>query len=104
MFSAQYGNIDINQVLRSFTTISSHIHELADNERARLKKLLASAAKNGSLCLCPDLWIDSNRQCSYLGITASLVDDNYQLHNVDLRCHPFPNVRKTAENIIMVSI
>ncbi len=30
---AQYGNIDINQVLRSAHTISSHIHELADNER-----------------------------------------------------------------------
>ena len=101
---AQYGNIDINQVLRSSTTISSHIHELADNERARLRKLLASAAKNGSLCLCPDLWTDSNRQYSYLGITASFVDDDYQLHNIDLCCHLFPNVRKTAENIIMVSI
>ena len=101
---AQYGNIDINQVPRSSTTISSCIHELADNERAPLKKLLASAAKNGSLCLCPYLWTDSNRQCSYVGITASFVDDDYHLHNVDLCCHLFPNVRKTAENIIMVSI
>ena len=39
---AQYWNIDINQVLHSSHTISSHIHELADNERAQLKKLLAS--------------------------------------------------------------
>ena len=37
---AQYGNIDINQVLRSSTTISSHIHELADNERAHYWLLL----------------------------------------------------------------
>jgi hypothetical protein len=101
---AQYGNIDINQILRSSTTISSHIHELADTERARLKNLLSLATKNGSLCLCPDLWTDSNRQCSYLGITASFVDDEYHLHNIDLCCHPFPNVRKTAENIIIVSI
>lgn len=101
---AQYGNIDINQILRSAHTISSHIHELADNERARLKKLLASAIKNGSLCICPDLWTDANQQCSYLGITTSFVDDDYQLHNIDLCCHPFPNVKKTAENIIIVSI
>ena len=100
---AQYENIDVNQDLRSSHTISSHIHELANNERARLKKLLTSAAKNGSLCLCPDLWTDSNRQCSYLGITASFVDDDYQLHNVDLCCHPFPTARKTAEHIIIVS-
>ncbi|CAF4592158.1 unnamed protein product [Rotaria socialis] len=98
---AQYGNIDINQILRSSSTISSHIHELADTERARLKNLLSLATKNGSLCLCPDLWTDSNRQCSYLGITASFVDDEYHLHNIDLCCHPFPNVRKTAENIII---
>ncbi|CAF1430901.1 unnamed protein product [Adineta steineri] len=98
---AQYGNIDINQILRSSSTISSHIHEIADNERARLKDLLALATKNGSLCLCPDLWTDNNRQCSYLGITASFVDDEYQLHNIDLCCHPFPNVKKTAENIII---
>jgi hypothetical protein len=101
---AQYGNIDVNQVLRSSHTISSHIHVLADNERARLKKLLTSAAKNGSLCLCPDLWTDSNRQCSYLGVSASFVDEDHQLHNIDLCCQPFPSVRKTAENIIIVSI
>jgi hypothetical protein len=83
---AQYGNIDINQ------TISSHIHELADNERSRLKKLLSCAAKNGSLCLCPDLWTDSNRQCSYLGITASFVDDDHQLHNITLTLTPSVNI------------
>jgi len=84
--------------------MSSHIHELAGNERDRVKKLLASAAKNGSLCLCLDLWTDSNRQCSYLGIAASFVDDDHQLHNIDLCCHPFPNVKKSAENIIIVSV
>ncbi|CAM4889910.1 unnamed protein product [Rotaria socialis] len=93
---APYGNIDINQILRSSSTISSHIHELADTERARLKNLLSLATKNGSLCLCPDLWTDSNRQCSYLGITASFVDDEYHLHNIDLCCHPFPNELEKA--------
>lgn len=77
---------------------------MADNERIQLKKLLTDAAKNGSLCLCPDLWTDGNRQCSYLGIAASFVDDDHQLHNIDLCCHPFPNVKKTAENIIIVSV
>ncbi|CAF1508392.1 unnamed protein product [Adineta ricciae] len=98
---AQYGNIDVNQVLRSAHTISSRTHELADKERSRLKELLADALQNGSLCLCPDLWTDSNQQCSYLGISASFVDDKYQLHSIDLCCHPFPNVKKTAENIFM---
>ncbi|CAF1553129.1 unnamed protein product [Adineta ricciae] len=98
---AQYGNINVNEILRSSGTISSHIHELADVERARLKKLLSSAIKNRSLCLCPDLWTDNNQQCSYLGISASFVDDDHQLHNIDLCCHPFPNVKKTAENIII---
>ena len=101
---AQYGNIDVNQVLRSSHTMSNHIHDLADNERSRLKELLERSVSNGSLCLCPDLWTDSNRQRSYLGITASFVDDDYQLRNFDLCCHPFPNVGKTAENIILVSL
>ena len=104
LLDAQYGNIDINQVFCSSDTISSHIHELADNERVRLKELLDSATKNVPLCSYSDLWTDSNRQCSCLGITASFVDDDYQLHNVDLRCYPFLNVRKTAENIIIVAL
>jgi hypothetical protein len=39
-----------------------------------------------------------------LGITASFVDDEYGLHNIDLCCYPFPPIAKTAENIITVSL
>ncbi|CAF1429571.1 unnamed protein product [Adineta ricciae] len=48
----QYGNIDVNQIIRSSHTISSHIHELTDHERAQLRKLLASSVKNWfTLCI-----------------------------------------------------
>lgn len=104
VLGAQYGNVDVNQVLRCANTISSHIHQVADQERFQLKKFLGIAVKNRSLCLCPDLWTDNNQQCSYLGIAASFVDDQYRLHNIDLCCHPFPSVKKTAENIIIVSV
>lgn len=104
VLGAQFGNVDVNQVLRSAKTISSHVHQVAEQERSQLKTLLATAVKNRTLCLCPDLWTDNNQQRSYLGISASFVDNDYQLHNIDLCCHPFPNVKKTAENIILVGV
>ena len=101
LLGAQYGNVDVDEVLCGAKTISSHISDLAMAEHSRMSTLLINSLQNGSLCLCPDLWTDKHQQVHYLGITVSFVDDSYGLHNIDLCCYPFPPVTKTAENIIV---
>ena len=103
LLGAQYGNVDVDEILCGTMTISSHISDLAMAERSRIRTLLINPLRNGSLCLCTDLWTDKHQQVHYLGITVSFVDDSYGLHNIDLCCYPFPPVAKTAQNIITVS-
>ncbi|CAF4527474.1 unnamed protein product [Rotaria sp. Silwood2] len=57
-FGSLHGNIDVNDLLRSRTTISNHIQSFAETCRERMKQLLKEPYTNGCLTISPDLWSD----------------------------------------------
>jgi hypothetical protein len=97
-----YGNVDVNDILRGRTTISSHIQVAAKSCRERIKGLLQEPYKNRCLSISPDFWCDKYKQISYLGVTAVIVDEGFKYYTVDLFCKPFQEREKTAENILIV--
>ena len=50
------------------------------------------------------MWSDSVRQVSYLGITATFVNDQFEYRSYDRCCAPFEEDDKTAESVIAVSV
>ncbi|CAF4497997.1 unnamed protein product, partial [Rotaria sp. Silwood2] len=46
LLGAQHGNVDVDEILRGAHTISSHINDLATNERSRIRSLLTGAIDN----------------------------------------------------------
>ena len=50
LLGAQYGNVDVDEILCEAKTISSHISDLATTECSRIKTLLINPLQNGSLC------------------------------------------------------
>ncbi|CAF1492067.1 unnamed protein product, partial [Rotaria sp. Silwood1] len=51
-----YGNIEVNDILRCRSTISSHIQIVTETCRARNKKFLEEPYKNGCLSISPDFY------------------------------------------------
>ncbi|CAF2805973.1 unnamed protein product [Rotaria sp. Silwood2] len=51
-----YGKIEVNDILRCRSTISSHIQVMAESCHARIKNFLEEPYKNGSLPISPDFW------------------------------------------------
>ncbi|CAF3074368.1 unnamed protein product [Rotaria socialis] len=97
-----YGAFDVNGVLRGEKTISRHVISVADAARAQVKELLSSSLKDHSLTICPDYWIDSHKKISYLGVSVTIVDDQYVYKSIDLCCKSFEYRKKTAENTLKV--
>lgn len=82
---------------------SLHVGKLADEYRLKIRQELVEPLENQAVTVCPDLWTDSYRQISYLGISVCFTDDKYQFLTYDLCCAPFTENDKTAPNIIVVN-
>jgi hypothetical protein len=90
-------------VLFSANTTSSHIAKLADEYRCQIREQLIEPLSKQAVTICPDIWTDSYRQISYLGISVCFTDENYQFKTYDLCCYPFDETDKSAENVLIVS-
>ena len=101
---ARYGPINVDQVLRGADTIAAHVSKLADQHRARVSEELLEPLENDAVTFCPDMWSDPVRQVSYLGITATLVNNRFEFRSYDLCCSPFEEEDKHAESIVLVCI
>ncbi|CAF4932975.1 unnamed protein product [Rotaria sp. Silwood1] len=101
-FGSLYGNIDVDNILRSRNTISNHIYKLADVSRQQIKLILQEPYESGCLSISPDFWSDKYRQISYLGVTATFTDFNYHYHTIDLLCRPFGRPDKSSTNVLTV--
>ncbi|CAF3901464.1 unnamed protein product [Rotaria sp. Silwood1] len=99
-FGSLYGNIDVDNILRSRNTISNHIYKLADVSRQQIKLILQEPYESGCLSISPDFWSDKYRQISYLGVTATFTDFNYHYHTIDLLCRPFGRPDKSSTNVL----
>lgn len=89
--------------MRGADTTATHVAKLADQERARLSELLLEPLESEAVTICPDMWTDSVRQVSYLGMAASFVNDQFEYHYFDLCCSPFEEEDKTSESVLNVS-
>ncbi|CAF4892399.1 unnamed protein product [Rotaria sp. Silwood1] len=98
---AKYGNIHVDDILFSADTTSSQVAKLANEYRSIIRQKLIEPLSQHAVTICPDLWSDSHRQVSYLGISVCFTDENHQFFAYDLCCHPYTEVDKSAENIII---
>jgi hypothetical protein len=92
----------VNDILRGRTTISNHIQVVAESCCERIRDLLNEPYNNGCLSISPDFRCDKYKQISYLGVTATLVDQDYKYYTLDLSCKQFHEYEKNAENILIV--
>ncbi|CAF4549315.1 unnamed protein product, partial [Rotaria sp. Silwood2] len=96
----RYGNINVDQVLRGADVTAAHSSKLAEDHRARISEELLEPLENDAVTFCPDMWSDPVHQVSYLGITATFVNDQFEFRSYDLCCSPFEEEDKTAESIL----
>ena len=77
-------------------TISRHTISVADSLREQTKELLLIPLKEKVLTICPDYWTESYKKISYLGVTVTIVDDQYNYKSIDFCCRPFQHRKKAA--------
>jgi hypothetical protein len=99
---AKYGDFDVKNIVRGADTASSHVYSLADEYRSKLKEILKEPFENEAICISPDMWSDSHKQLSYLGLSCSLVDADFYYKTVDLCCRPYYEVDQSGDNLLSV--
>ncbi|CAF4265840.1 unnamed protein product [Rotaria magnacalcarata] len=97
---ALHGDVKVDEVLRGADSIAAYISKLADQHRALITEELKEPVENDAIAFCPDMWTDPIRQISYLGITTTFINNQYEYRSYDLCCAPFEEENKSAENII----
>jgi len=100
---AKYENIHVDDILYSSDVISSHVVKLANDYRSQIRQQLIEPLSQKAVTICPDLWSDSYRQVSYLGVSVFFTDEKYQFLTYDLCCDPYTENDKSAVNFILVS-
>jgi hypothetical protein len=103
LLGAKYGEFNVKNALRGADTLANHIYELADESREKLKEILKEPLENGAVCVSPDLWSDNHRKISYLGITATFVNQQFEYKVADLCCKPFEGDNQSGKNLLFVS-
>ncbi|CAF1479470.1 unnamed protein product [Adineta steineri] len=98
---AKYGNFDVMNIVRGGDTISRYTHSLADDYRFKLKEMLKEPFENEAVCISPDMWSDRHKQLSYLGVSCSFVDADYNYKLVDLSCRPYYETDHSGDNILL---
>ncbi|CAF3722141.1 unnamed protein product [Rotaria socialis] len=84
-----YGNIDVNDILRGRTVISTHIQSASRSCRQRIKDLLQEPYNSRCLSISPDFWCDKYKQVAYLSVTVVIVDKDFKYYTIGLFCKPF---------------
>ncbi|CAF4557748.1 unnamed protein product [Rotaria socialis] len=74
---------------------------LTDEYRTILKGILKEPYENRCICICPDLWPDSYKQISYMGISISFVDKDCNYKSLDLCCRPYMESDHSDANILV---
>ncbi|CAF4579579.1 unnamed protein product [Rotaria socialis] len=74
---------------------------LTDEYRTILKGILKEPYENRCICICPDLWPDSYKQISYMGISISFVDKDCNYKSLDLCCRPYMESDHSGANILV---
>ena len=100
----KYGVFNIKSIIRGADTISNHVGSLADEYRSDLTEILKEPYNNEAVCISPDIWHDPYKQLSYLGLSCSFVDTNFQYKVVDLCCRPYYEVDKSGDNLFSVNV
>ncbi|CAF4177497.1 unnamed protein product [Rotaria sordida] len=83
---SRHGNINVDQVLRGADATAAHVSKLAEEHRVRISEELLEPLENDAITFCPDMWSDPIRQISYLGITITLVNDQFQFRSYLRKC------------------
>lgn len=94
----------MKSAVRGADIISSHIYELADEARTKMKEILKEPFENGAMCINPDLWSDSYKQVSYLGLTTTIVDQSFKYHSIELSCKQYVEMDHSSGHMLTVSV
>ncbi|CAF3790286.1 unnamed protein product [Rotaria magnacalcarata] len=98
---AKHENFDVKNIVRGADTISNHTYSLSDEYRSKLKQILSEPFENEAVCVSPDMWSDRHKQMSYLGISCTSVDVEYNYNAVDLCCRPYYEDDHSGDNILL---
>ena len=100
---SKYGEFDIKNAVRRTNILSNHIYDLADEYRAQLNEIRLELLETGAVCVRLDLWLDSYRKLSYLGLTATFVTDRFEYKIANLCCKPYILDDQSGKNLLIVS-
>jgi hypothetical protein len=84
IIGSEHGNISVDDVLYSANTTSLHVAKLPDEYRLKIRQQLIEPLANQAVTICPDLWSDSYRQVTYLGISVCFIDGKHEFFTYDL--------------------
>ena len=94
----------MNNILPTDATISKYTYELAEEYRQKFSNKIKNAHENGAVTISPDMCTDEHKQISYLGASATFVDEDFDFHSVDLFCQAYQEEDKSSERILLVLI
>ena len=84
----------MTNILLTDTTMSNYTYELAKEYRQKLSKKITNAYENGAVTISSDMWTNEQKQTSYVGASATFVDENSDFHSIDLFCQAYQEVDK----------
>ena len=64
--------------------------------------MLKEPFENEAICISSNMWSDSHKQLSYLGLSCSLVDADLHYKTFDLYCRPYYEVDQSGDNLLLV--
>lgn len=104
-----YQPIDLEEVsyfLPNRNTVQAHIGKNATQIRLLIKKDLQSAVGRGQPGggIALDLWTDSYRQLSYLGIITHYINEKFEMCQRLIVCKSLPSDRQKDADFILVAI
>jgi hypothetical protein len=102
LLGAKHGEFDVKNAIRGADVLSDYIYKLADEARSNIRDLLKEPFEAGAICISPDLWSDSYKQISYLGLSATFVDKNFKYDSVELCCKPYIERDQSGEHLLAV--
>ncbi|CAF1294249.1 unnamed protein product [Rotaria sordida] len=90
---AEYGLVDVKELLPSRQTVSRTVDDLAAKYRIDLKEELYEPLRAKAVTIAPDFWMSKYSKQSFLGVSATYINSIFQFKTIDLLCRSFNGIK-----------
>lgn len=99
---ADYGPLDIQDLLPSRRTVARKVADLADQYRIEMRQELIEPLQSKAATIVPDFWLSKHTKQAFLGLSVTYVNSNFEHKSIDLFCRPFNGI-KSFDLVLEVS-